>query len=83
MILISNYCYKLTRSLYIKDILDFSERISQQNAEFIWSYFMPKDMSLVEEKVLLLAYQKLIHFSTALMEFIFEALSNGIIFLLW
>ena len=43
------YCYKVTRSLYIKDILDFLmteiyKSISQLNSEFMLSYFTAKDM---------------------------------------
>ena len=42
------YCYKVTQSLYIKDILDFMteiyKSISQLNPEFMWSYFTHKDM---------------------------------------
>ena len=44
----TTYCYKVTQSLYIKDILDFMteiyKSISQLNPEFMWSYFTHKDM---------------------------------------
>ena len=44
----TTYCYKVTQSLYIKDILDFMteiyKSISQLNPEFMRSYFTHKDM---------------------------------------
>ena len=53
MILMTTYCYKVTRSLYIKDIYIYKihlndrvyKSISQLNPEFMWFYFTHKDMS--------------------------------------
>ena len=56
--------------------------ISQLNPQFMWSYLTHKYMPYNFEKVLLLAYQKLIHFTMVQMQFILVVLSYGIIFLL-
>ena len=47
MILMTNYCYKVTQSLYIKQEI-FNDRlyrsISQLNPKFMWFYFTHKYM---------------------------------------